>query len=125
MNETRPNPWEAARGIPVIRGNSSVLPPKDLEPGVKYFVLMLEKLGATTHFSCEGHPNGFFIVFEAPYELANRIFERGHFDVSISIKNRWCLHFGHGKEKTITNEQRKIEILRDAAEAWQREFGEV
>jgi hypothetical protein len=62
-----PNPWDAAKSVPVIRGHY------DLEAGVKFFVLMLEKLGAVTEFSCEGHPHGFYITFEAPYELAWRL----------------------------------------------------
>jgi hypothetical protein len=41
--------WEEAEG-------------EELEPGVKFFVLMLEKLGCKTYASCEGHPNGFYIL---------------------------------------------------------------
>ena len=40
--------------------------PADLEPGVKFFVLMLEQAGCETMYSCEGHPGGFYIVFRAP-----------------------------------------------------------
>ncbi len=110
------NPWDAARSIPVVRGGS------DLEPGVKYFVLMLEKLGAVTHYSCEGHPRGFYIVFDAPHELAKRIERCGYLEVAI-FKGGWSMHFGFGNESRIKTQKYKNNLLRSTAEAWQRAFG--
>lgn|SRR5581483_4447915 len=62
---TSPNPWDAARKIKVLRCAPGY-PLADLEPGVKFFVLMLERLGAQTLYSCEGHPRGFYVTVLLP-----------------------------------------------------------
>ena len=72
---SKPNVWDKAAKLKVWR--TSPLPgnpkPELLEPGVNYFVLSLEQLGVRTTFSCQGHPEGFYIAFYAPYEVALRI----------------------------------------------------
>jgi hypothetical protein len=76
-----------------------------LEPGVEFFVLMLEQLGAVTEFSCEGHPHGFYIMFHGPYELA------------------WRLSLDSQQE--LECERDKAQILRRAATAWERDIGRL
>lgn len=56
--------FKAAMTLAVVRGNAEFkYRPTDVDPGVKFFVLLLEKLGAETLFSCEGHPFGFYVMF--------------------------------------------------------------
>jgi hypothetical protein len=96
-----------------------------LEPGVNFFILMLEKLGAKTRYSCEGHPDRFYIMFEADYELAFRIAAIGFLTVNI---------WGHRKntfnvEMSVRNSygtlEDRNETLRFAATAWEKEFGKL
>jgi hypothetical protein len=89
-----------------------------LDPGVNFFVLTLEKLGLTTHFSCEGHPDGFYIAFTASYKTALKISQAGFFSIEIGRKNYWMLrvHMEH-------SERSRIDCLRWAAEAWAKRFG--
>ena len=54
-----------------------------IEPGVVWFVEWLEKNGAKTIFSCEGHPEDFHVVFHGPYELAHAVAAVEHLVVSI------------------------------------------
>lgn len=68
----RPQAWDTARTRRLMRldghGWRHVL-----EPGVNFFVEWLEAEGATTYYSCEGHPNGFYLVFSADVRLARSI----------------------------------------------------
>lgn len=94
-----------------------------LDAGVAYFVLMLEKLGAHTHFSCEGHPGGFYIVFTASYGLAKRIHDCGYFAVEIEQNQDyyWSLRI-HYPQKSAKEHD---ETLGWASEAWQHAFGDL
>jgi hypothetical protein len=113
-----PNPWDAAKSVPVIRGHY------DLEAGVKFFVLMLEKLGAVTEFSCEGHPHGFYITFEAPYELAWRLERCGYFTLEVTRRyGGWRLSLDGQAE--LESEKDKAEILRAAATSWEESLGKL
>lgn len=114
------NPWDAAKEIEVLRA-SGAYPLADLEPGVKFFVLMLEQLGATTLYSCEGHPEGFYIVFFAPYEIALRISNCGYFTVEIESSGTWSIRIPEASEPR--SEADKAELLRRAARNWQHQFG--
>jgi hypothetical protein len=92
---------------------------------------MLEQLGATTEYSCEGHPlkkdsadevdgmGYFYIVFNAPYELARKIHSCGFFSVEIERNGRWSLRTSFATKNT----QRAH--LRWAAEAWEKNFGKL
>lgn len=83
MKPTKPpNPWDLARKIEVIRGNY-LYPPKALDPGVRFFVLMLEQLGCKTFYSCEGHPTGFYITFNGRIAIARRIVGCGFMTVTV------------------------------------------
>ena len=121
-----PNPWEAARALQVIRGNST-LPPRPIDPGVNFFVLMLEQLGARTIDTCEGHPDGFYIVFCGPYELARRIARLDNFDVKLQEDNWFhlSLDFAYRRDGGIATwtDERRVAWLAGAAEDWTREFG--
>jgi hypothetical protein len=93
-----------------------------LDPGVNYFVAMLEQLGCATHWSCEGHPKGFYVVFVASYELALSIKNCGFFEVEIEGQSRWSI-----RRKTI-DALRQQSLPKDhalglAAAAWERSLG--
>lgn len=113
--------FEAAKQISVCRGDPiGIYPKEDLEPGVKYFVLMLEQLDATTFFSCEGHPDGFYVVFTAPYSIALAVQACGFFNVEISDVNTWRLALGNYRKWT---EQEKEDTLILAVQSWEQSFG--
>jgi hypothetical protein len=125
------NAWDRAAVVPVIRQSPCGLYGGDLEPGVKFFVLMLEQLGAITEYSCEGHPleedsagedvglGYFYIVFHATQELAREIHSCGFFSVEIERCGRWSLRTSFS---TKNNQQAH---LRWAAEAWEKNFGKL
>jgi hypothetical protein len=100
-----------------------------LESGVNFFILMLEKLGAITMWSCEGHPTGFYIVFAAPLELAHEIFCCGYFRVELAGGYvevgkkkwpRWSMRLNNTE-----NEEDRVRVLKWAAMSWYRHFGEI
>ena len=108
------HPWDKARRKKLIRkeGDRQVT----LEPGVNYFVEKLEAFGAKTQWSCEGHPNGFYIVFFAPYILACLIHSCGFFTVEVEGPNRWSIRI-HYEQKNTRDHYR---TLRWASSAWER-----
>jgi hypothetical protein len=116
--------------LQVIRGNH-MAKPAALEPGVKFFVLMLEQLGCVTHFSCEGHPHHFYIIFSGPLRTAQRIADVGFLDVRLwrrrlllrilrqhTPRNLFSLERDHASNSD------KAEVLSDAAIAWTKAFGD-
>lgn len=94
--------------------------PELLDRGVNFFVLKLEELGALTCFSCEGHPNGFYIMFKAPQALALAIYSCGFFTVELAGKNYWRLSLHREVE-----EYERQKILNWAAESWAKRFGPI
>lgn len=92
LDKSAPTPWDAAaraplkRAVPFGKRHEFLL-----EPGVRFFILALEALGARTFFSCEGHPDGFYVVFVASYKLAREIHAAGFGTVSIAriARTRW------------------------------------
>ena len=54
-----------------------------IEPGAVWFVEWLESKGAQTLFSCEGHPEGFHVVFSGTYELAHALASAENLIVSV------------------------------------------
>ncbi len=113
-------PWDEARKLKVMRHDY-----KDneiIDPGVNFFVLTLEHLGATPKYSCEGHPGGFYILFEASYDLAMRIEEPGFFTVALASRNHGRDWWTLGASREWETEREKCQVLRWAAAAWQRAF---
>ena len=89
---------------------------------------MLEALGAQTEFSCEGHPDGFYIVFYAPISLAQSLVYCGFFRVELEGRTngtgdiyRWSVRLG----SHMATESEKEKVLNWAAEAWARFFNKV
>lgn len=118
------NPWDQARKQLILRPDTlkricgGSLEMCKLERGVNFFILMLEKLGAQTHWSCEGHPTGFYIVFRCPYPIACMISHAGYFGVEIaSDDSTFSLRLPAQSE---TTERVKRRALRGAAESWTR-----
>ena len=115
------NPWDEAKKRKVLRGNGDY-PIADLEPGVKFFVLMLEQLGATTIHSCEGHPHGFYVSFRCSYATALSIQKAGFFGVSILWADTWKIN---PCERLITSARTKAQYLRQAATHWEERLGKL
>ena len=110
---TKPNIWDEACQLEIIRDG------EPLDPGVNYFVLMLEQLGLATEFSCEGHPNDFYIMFFAPYEAALDIKSAGYFTVEIEGMERWSLRLSY----RLKTSGERVDRFRWAAGAWEKRFG--
>jgi hypothetical protein len=131
ISKFKSHPWDLAKEQ-VLTRTSRVLGTEQgeqIDPGVNFFVQALEALGATTLFSCEGHPTGFYIAFSANYELAKEISQAGFFTVEISdtAPNTWVIR-KRGTEANPVNrvkgytEADKERTLRWAAEAWIKYF---
>lgn len=111
---TKPNVWDQAGQLEIRRGNEK------LDPGVNYFVAKLDELGVITCFSCEGHPNGFYVFFGGAYEQALRIRGAGYFSVEVEGENHWSIRI-HKEE----SEPERVDHLRWAAAAWEKAFGKL
>ena len=125
----RLNPWDAAKDLPVVRGNW-IYPPGPLEPGVKFFVLMLEQIGCRPEFSCEGHPRGFYIVFHGPHPTARAIADCGFFAVSLvsGQTDGYRIDLQGNESGRISagdpwDEKARDFCLRHVAAAWVERFG--
>ena len=116
------SPWDAACKLRLKRYDYN--PAGELiDPGVNFFVLALTALGARTQYSCEGHPQGFYITFSCPYELALAIDQCGFFSVEICrTANHWRLCRSAPSEAATLGERDKVEALRWAAEAWTKKL---
>lgn len=113
--------WDRACKKTVKRLNPLSMKMETLEPGVNFFVLSLERLGLQTFFSCEGHPKGFYIVFDAPVWMARLIHSAGYFRVEIERDELWSLRLS---EIEMNDEHDKNRTLRWAAESWKQHLGE-
>lgn len=92
----------------------------ELERGVNYFVLALERMGATTMWTCEGHPTGFYIVFHADYRLAHDIEQAGYFHVEVERQlNCFSIRL---PGSTAFDEKSRRSCLRGAASAWEQKL---
>jgi hypothetical protein len=110
--------WRQAAKLKLLRVSPLTGQLEELERGVNFFVLMLEKLGGKTQFSCEGHPNGFYVLFTGSYKLAQRIKACGFFTVEIEGANRWSIRMNYPVIETQHHR-----VLTWAAESWNRSFG--
>lgn len=121
------NPWKAAQQPLLLRRDDHAGTEVSLEPGVNFFVLMLERLGATTRFSCEGHPDGFYVMFDSTPELVRSITRAGFFTVEVGegaddYTMRISEHLFERYVGTWDEAARK-ELLRLAAIRWVERFG--
>ena len=114
---TAQNVWDKARSPILRRYDSCLLKEIKLDPGVNYFILALDRLGCRTVHSCEGHPNGFYIHFAAPYRTALKIAGAGYFGVGIEWAEFWSLRI-----HADVTPRRKVDILRWAAQAWEKKL---
>jgi len=122
------HPWDQACKLKLERGFESVeitYPVSTLEPGVNFFILALEELGAKTRFSCEGHPYGFYIAFECSYELALELSQLGSFTVEVWKHNVWTIRntYQEAAFKGEYNEECRTRHLRIATVKWLNHFG--
>ena len=138
MAET--NIWDECRKFtlwrPQMMGHPEVEVVK-IDPGVNYFILMLEQLGCHTVFSCEGHPRGFYITFVSHYKTALKIQGCGYFTVSIAGEAYWridhneddidCMIGGDGvrphRLRRKFGWRTRAQTLRWAAAAWEKGLG--
>lgn len=111
---TKKNVWDAAAEIKIYRSGEL------LDSGANYFVLMLNQMGLPTSYSCEGHPNGFYVTFNASYKEALAIRRVGYFSVEIEEKDYWSIR-SHIDYTGTPRE--KIDAMRWAAAAWDERFG--
>jgi hypothetical protein len=118
--------WKQARRLKLKRTSPCGIYTDIIDAGVNYFVLRLEQLGAVTHYSCEGHPSGFYILFAAPIEIAEQIRQCGFFSVELEgkIHSRarpylWSIRANY------ETEEHKERALGWAAAAWTTSFGPI
>lgn len=99
----------------------------ELESGVNYFVLQLERLGAVTLYTCEGHPNGFYILFHTAHASANLVHDiagAGFISVGVSDKpGTYRLNF-HA-HTSFKDEADRDETFRWAAKCWEKKLGRL
>jgi hypothetical protein len=111
---TKPNVWDDAAALEIWRGGEK------LDPGVNYFVLMLDQMELPTTYSCEGHPDGFYVAFKASYGRALEIKQAGFFSVEIEDEGYWSIR-RRAPFRDATRE--RIDAFRWAAQAWEERFG--
>lgn len=112
------NVWDVACTLVVERTSPCGIYRGPIDRGVNYFVLMLEQLGATPHYSCEGHPNNFYVLFAAPLSVAEQIVECGYLTVELEAAGLWSI-----RTRNFESDAERISVLRWAAEAWEKTLG--
>ena len=118
-NRRQAHVWDLAGSIPISRACPMKGQSGPLKPGVKYFVLQLDRLGATTAFSCEGHPDGFYVTYYATERVARKIASCGGFLTEINAHPGWRLSL----RRDVSADKHRVEALRSAAAAWERMLG--
>lgn len=132
MRRIKTHPYDQAAAQALVRqfrpiGDAWIGESVEIERGVNFFVLALEALGAQTRASCEGHPTGFYIVFDAPYELVLNLAAAGYFTYEANMhRNVWALRWEHGEQSALDRggEPLKQDALRFIAHVWMLHFGE-
>ncbi len=114
------NPWLAGCDYQLIRDKHS------LEPGVNFFVLVLEYFDAKTVFSCEGHPKGFYIYFQCPYKTALIVNALKFFTLELTDKDKWRITMNEegleaNEDREFTEEDR-VRWLSNASLYWKHEI---
>lgn len=122
LKQKKTNVWNRAKKLAVFRQPAahSFYGLERIDPGVNFFVLMLEQIGAQPVFSCEGHPNGFYVLFNAPIEIAEKVRKCGYFRVELEGVDTWSIRL-----RDVADEKEKRQILRWAAPAWERGLGRL
>lgn len=119
MTKKTKNIWDVASKLYVYRRPpltvTQLYSVERIDPGVNFFVLLLEQLGAVPFFSCEGHPNGFYVLFESAQKLAERIHACGFFTVELEGHNRWSIRM-----RAVEDARDRRKVLRWAADAWEK-----
>ncbi len=124
--------WDRFRKLHLKRVGVPTFSSTEIEQGVNYFVLQLERIGAVPLASCEGHPRGFYIMFIADFTIARHVASAGFFNISLfegpnhqtidkavlASETRFILELRHAE--TIRD---RNYALRLACEAWDRKFG--
>lgn len=116
--------WEEARQLRLFRDG------EEIEPGVIFFILMLEKLYCRTIYSCESHSEKkmrkFYIMFQGTYEMAHDISSllyRRAFRVYIPStkysKETWVL------ERIFSKEDDREKDINWAANQLVKQYGEI
>lgn len=104
--------WDQARRIRLVRRNPHG-EFEEIDRGVNFFVERLEAWGCRPEWSCEGHSDGFYIVFSGTYKAALFISSMGGFNIEIMGYERWRLFINEP-----TTERQKRKLLRKMAEIW-------
>lgn len=112
--------WKQANRLSIRRSDPSGIYTGAIDVGANYFVLMLEQLGAKTLYSCEGHPNNFYVMFEAPYDIALAVASYGYFLVEVEDRDQWSLRM-----RAVESNEERCQILTYAANAWTKAFGPI
>lgn len=117
--------WDKAAATVLQRRSGTKCDLENIDPGVNFFVLALEALGAKPKYSCEGHPRSFYICFQADYELALEIRSAGYFTVEAEGRDYWSIRkmAGEYMQNPYTLADRD-QTLRWATDAWLSKFGE-
>lgn len=118
------NPWKAAASFQVRRltYHWSEEPETVLDPGVNFHVLTLQALGAETYFSCEGHPNDFYVMFSSRVDLALQLRACGYYTVALEGNmGRDILKWSLRINRKITEKARQ-RIHTNAVAAWVSKF---
>jgi hypothetical protein len=129
--------WDLAHRLDVAResprewGPEPIYKMAQLEGGIKFFILALEELGATTKYSCEGHPTNAYVSFNAPSRLAKEIELTGTFFCKVFQDNPTedkcdCAMYAipPGQRHESYTEEMRVKFLRESAAVWMREFGD-
>ena len=116
------HPWDRAAAVEMRRTDlfGFVCP---IEPGARFFVLALERLGARTTVSCEGHPEGFFVNFTGSHELAEQLSGIDPLTIEV-LPGCWRLSAiaAEQMQDPAFRDAERVYLLRQAADAMIRAF---
>ena len=123
--------WKDAKKLELFRSSPCLLYNEILDKGVNYFILILEKLGCKTLYSCEGHFHKkhyslqFYISFYASAAIVKKL-KRYLFDIAYIEKennryyqNEYCIRID------FKNYKDKVQKLTKLADNWNKIFGSI
>jgi hypothetical protein len=97
--------------------------PAKIDPGMNFFILMIEQLGGKTMFSCEGHgrhEDQPYLMFYGPLSLAAAIAQTSTFVVEVQDQINY---FALRPYLWLSEKETMEQFLRRAARAWVKAFG--